>query len=134
MSTLIRRSFDVSHGSEGPKHDPYSYTEFSMFAEYADGNNKTVVVHHGLSEYVMVNGIVQRPSSTEELDLLLLQEVGITFSKLDRLAHKKEHPDRCPKCRSREFNCTGGFAGETIVFCVKCGSYISDNFSMSMIE
>jgi hypothetical protein len=40
----------VKHGSEGPAHDPYSYTEITFY--FTDEKRKPVIYHGGLSEWV----------------------------------------------------------------------------------
>lgn len=44
-------NFKVKHGSEGPSHDPYGYTEYSFTK---DGNS--YIVHIGLVQYIKING------------------------------------------------------------------------------
>jgi hypothetical protein len=40
----------VRRGSEGPEHDPYSYTEITFY--FTDPERKPVTIHQGLGEWV----------------------------------------------------------------------------------
>jgi hypothetical protein len=40
----------VKRGSEGPAHDPYSYTEITFY--FTDKNKKPVTIHRGLGEWL----------------------------------------------------------------------------------
>jgi hypothetical protein len=40
----------VKRGSEGPAHDPYSYTEITFY--FTDKNKKPVTIHQGLGDWL----------------------------------------------------------------------------------
>jgi hypothetical protein len=47
-------SIKVRRGSEGQKHDPYSFTEITFY--FTDVNKKPVIYHSGLCEWIKVGG------------------------------------------------------------------------------
>jgi hypothetical protein len=54
-------NFKVKGGNEGPKHDPYGYSEYSF--EY---RGRKYVVHMGLAQWIEVDG--KHISATEDVD------------------------------------------------------------------
>jgi len=95
----------VKQGAEGPRHDPYAYTE----VEFTKTDGTVVLCHMGLAEWIKVNGsrwiTPDNPHNTEEMFRDL---TGMTFSKAlhipyileDRLM--KKLPE---KARIAYYNC-----------------------------
>lgn len=121
---VIRRGFYSTHGSEGPRHDPYSYTEMSIFEEFDDGTKKDVTIHMGLAEWVEVeiDGDKLRTNMPYKSAVKTLKvHMGVTEKVLDKLEHYYWHgPDVCPHCRGPLVE-DGGFVGETFLSCINEG-------------
>ncbi len=71
--------FNVKHGTEGPTHDPYSYTEYTFVKD-----NKNFKIHLGLAQYIEVDG-KKIPAIGEDYDneeAFILKHTGITYNDL----------------------------------------------------
>lgn len=55
----------VRNGTEGPRHDPYSYTEITFVK--TDGTE--IVYHDGLAQWITVNGVKQPCDYDEHVGL-----------------------------------------------------------------
>lgn len=94
----------VKRGSEGPRHDPYSYTE----VHFTSTDEKTeIVCHLGLAEWLKVNGkkIVEQPANVEAEFRLI---TGMRFDKAERIPEILEHRRRmrmAPKEREQYDMC-----------------------------
>ena len=129
MTSIIRRT-----GTEGPKHDPYSYTEFTITRP--DG--RTAKVHMGLAMWVeyQVPGMpkaVRVDGYNGVMDEALRLSVGITYHEAEDALERMEQNSRRKHRAHGGTTTTHGFAGETMEFC-KCGELLSDDFHIGMIE
>jgi len=101
-------------GTEGPKHDPYSFTEYIVL-EHKSGHIRTVTIHRGLGDYVKLNGKCTKRS----MESLL----GVSENALARaFGRMTQAGRRCGKCGTydTERYLGGGYVGEGIYSC-KCG-------------
>jgi hypothetical protein len=75
----------VKHGSEGPQHDPYSYTEITFY--FTDKNKKPVTIHRGLGEWIHSAG--KRPLSPVPHDENACEKferlTGLSFRLAERI-------------------------------------------------
>lgn len=124
----------VRHGSEGPRHDPYSYTEYTV--ERASGD--VAVLHEGIGVWAKVNG---RKVDGDEIELLaeFFRAAGVNggVQQLQRIQRRiEEEPYRrhAARCGCREFKCQKGMPGETFYVCAKCGDIAGFEFDRSVIE
>jgi hypothetical protein len=144
MTHVTRKS-----GSEGPKHDPYSYEEFSV--EKDDG--RTAVLHLGLGEWLILNGKkktvddflpdpaemngirnawdVARQIASNRMFIAFEEVLGITLKSWTR-AEQKLH-SRCPKCKGHDLERVSGYPGETFLICSKCKEIVDSHFNEAAI-
>lgn len=127
--SVIGQRFVEKHGAEGPKHDPYSYSEQSITKKYRSGTFLKITVHRGLVEYIKIlknDGVLSMNSSLyfdiknenyPEADNFL-SLFGVKMKDFDTLS--KEYEDRCFKCGCKHSKADPGGFGYV---CVRCGNY-----------
>ena len=110
----------VKRGTEGPKHDPYGYTEYSFTTTFGED----VEVHVGLAEYVIINGLryINGLDALKTLHMTL-DEIEQVYS--DQFGH-------CQKCGSDNITGKAGFPGEVIFVC-ECGAIVDTAFNEAAI-
>jgi hypothetical protein len=118
----------IRHGSEGPRHDPYSFTEISYTQK-----GTTVMIHSGFECFVEYEGIRANLRTYEEvLEEFVFRSGGFTPEQLERFVQRAQ--SRCTKCGSKEIGSVAGFPGETLYQCCKCDNIIGGSFDRSAIE
>lgn len=124
----MNTNISITHGSEGPRHDPYSYTELTV----SKGNGWTTV-HRGLAEWVEHCG--ERTECTGMgmlLDNLFEDYTGLTIKQAERIVRKiHERPYREHR-KHGGFEWRSGFPGESLCIC-KCGHVVDSSFNESAI-
>lgn len=115
-------------GAEGPRHDPYGYTEI----EYVHGGDKTVW-HEGLGCWVEHNGIRTGPAGFDESVLAAEFKActGYTPWELERFLMRAR--ERCRYCGGRDFCSVAGFPGETLYVCTRCDKIGHGDFNLSAV-
>ena len=120
-------------GVEGPHHDPYEYQEF--VAKTPDG---VVRYHRGLAVWIKINGVDPEWPMTQDFDeyVALCEQrfelaAGFTLEQIERIHRKSK--ERCPKCGGKDFECTDGFPGESLIICASCGHTHDSMFCVSAI-
>ena len=123
MSHITQRT-----GTEGPRHDPYSYTEITVQRP----GKKTVTVHLGLMQFVQVGASAPVHMSYELLDQTFEALTGLTIKQAERALRRiEQQPYReHRKCGGYEY--TSGYPGETFCIC-KCGAHLDYSFNESAI-
>jgi len=114
-------------GSEGPRHDPYSYTELTVVQPHG-----TTVLHNGLGVWLKSDDHDVKPPSYlgHDEQEAWLRDTGFrtltnyTVEQLERMARKLK--SRC-KCGGKSFHSECGYPGETFDVCDSCGD-IHDSF------
>lgn len=136
-----RLCMSIRTGSEGPRHDPYSYTETTI---QTDGGE--VLIHEGLGEYVKVDGkMVELPSwlnglnwDTKEMverlwrEHIVEQITGYSRKQLDRIQRRLE--SHCKRCGGKRFHCEEGYPGESFTVCDTCNNVNNTYFYLSAVE
>lgn len=121
---------DVRHGIEGPKHDPYSFTEIT----YEKGNRK-VVIHQGLAEWIKVNGQkIDLQIGEDEIEMITQRETGYTPEELEKFWMNMKYPTKCRKCGCRRLKDAGGHIGESFTICTQCNEVIAYYFNHYAIQ
>lgn len=115
---VTKRQLSLSHGTEGPKHDPYSYAEMTM-----EINNCKVVGHFGLLEKTeLFEG--EKRILVIEGDGAIEMFAGVTKltpDEFEALYYKINGPKRrCPNCGGTKFSWSAGFVGESMQNCDNC--------------
>jgi hypothetical protein len=123
----------VKHGVEGPRYDPYSYTEVTM---HRDGRYATI--HSGLGTWMTYNDgrVVRKFDDPFKILRSKFEAVmGITPERARRIPDTiknrryKYHP-----CGIKHMHGAEGYPGESLVVCGKCGDVIDSSFDISAIE
>lgn len=124
MATITQRT-----GTEGPRHDPYSFTEWTVTL----AANREWHIHSGLICWVRLNG-EDTPVANDDIDEAL-QRSGCPLSlrQIEKLYRRIcEVPIRLHKAHGRP-SWADGYPGGTLLFC-PCGAVLDSNFNISAIE
>lgn len=113
---VTQRTLTVRHGNEGPRHDPYSYTELTMRVTKG-GRMRMYRLHYGLATFFERDGIRVKGASERRCLRLWQQSTGLTPGQFEAIYEKLTAcPSRCPGCHKR-LATHGGYVGEAIVYC-----------------
>lgn len=117
------RTISIVNGTEGPTHDPYSYTEISVKRK----GFPEITLHFGLAVW-MAYGKTRVPTEIPENMLWKMLEVhlGCTWASFQR-ALRKLH-SKCRVCGSLPCQEVAGYPGETFLLC-KNGHVIDSHFN-----
>jgi hypothetical protein len=72
----------IKRGSEGPEHDPYSFTEITFY--FTDPKRSKVVYHRGLGEWLKYDG-----QKYDESDVWLPSSIDYLFKHITGLSVRK---------------------------------------------
>lgn len=122
----------LARGSEGPRHDPYSYEELTV-----DGRNGETVIHIGLAVWI-TNDRMDLKVDDEKLVFDIFEKcVGVSFPAAMKAYHYvndvlpyKLHAMRC----DGRFNHGTGYPGESFNYCDKCNFVAGFHMDWSAIE
>ena len=121
-SPIIKRYSNVKHGVEGPEHDPYAFTEHTMYQEFTNGTKVEICLHLGLVSYLDVNET--RVDVDDSMDFKY-------FIRCVEQA-KFRRRTRCP-CGSRHITWRQGYPGEDLYLCDDCGALVDSEFGLSAV-
>ena len=116
---------EMKNGTEGPRHDPYSFTEFTFEGK------QVVMLHLGLAEWIQVDG-----KKLDVPDPVEMFKIFTTFSvhQFERAYRRLHGPkERCPHCGGKAFDWSSGFPGEALQICLKCDSVVYCDFNESAV-
>jgi hypothetical protein len=128
--SVVRRTLDYRTGTEGPKHDPYSFDEWTVTKQVQHGPVWEYILHTGLGVTLQVykdEELIQYWTDEEPTNLWLHFQnlTGIRVDHLEKVYQRLHGPHLfCDKCGSHELSWSEGFAGEQIQYCVKCNSIL----------
>lgn len=126
----------ISHGTEGPHHDPYSYEEITV-TRTSPHFTGSVTHHSGLSEWVQVESSKEMASClyVRESDRLFSLLAGVTPAQARRAVERsRERRIRRHPCGTRHLEWADGYPGETLLCCRKCGTILTGHFDRSAVE
>ena len=131
MQTLrtSRGTLEIRTGTEGPKHDPYSYTEYSV--TLLDG--RTITLHADLEKYLKVDDSIIDHGDYETLLRRFVQLTGIDPHQVEKY-HEKRPLGKCSKGGKHQATWEHGHPGEHLLICQKCGEILDSRFVRSEIE
>lgn len=124
-------SVTVRNGTEGPRHDPYSYVEYTVTRPGFD----TTIIHSGLDVWLQ-RGSERTNCTNVRIDMLnaMFEDAcGFTFKQIERIVRKAE------EARYRTHRSHGGvewhsgYPGETFCMCLGCGECIESTFNEGAI-
>ena len=125
---------ELRSGSEGPRHDPYGYEEWSITR--ADGRKVTVHIG-GLIEWVRYDdGRSKRQFDCADTNLLAKFEAcaGVSLHAVRRAysaakaRRVKYHP-----CGQKHIHWVLGYPGEELLACEQCGTIFDSEFNLSAV-
>lgn len=120
-------NISISTGSEGPRHDPYSYQEITV-----ERQALMVTAHYGLAVWLDIDRLVLHFSDSKALDEVFTATTGMTLAQAERAVRKlKELPYREHR-KHGGFEWADGFPGEALCFC-KCGHVVDSTFNAGAI-
>lgn len=125
----------VRNGTEGPRHDPYSFREYTV--ERPSGAK--AVLHVGLGTWAKVrwpDEYVEQEKWNEQRAIRIFERVaGVSLHVLEKALEEREaRKYRHHPCGRRNFEYARGFPGETFVVCKTCGEVIDSHFDRSAVE
>ena len=123
-------SVTIEYGEEGPKHDPYGWTEITVTRGLS-----TVTLHEGLDRWLRTP-TGETWGHYDEADGMLIERLfelyaGISISAARRAYDK--YRSKCRECGCRETKSVAGYPGETFELCVQCGAAVDYHFNESAI-
>lgn len=136
---LVKRKLDVDHGTEGPAHDPYAWTERSVETKHGTAPTLLITHHEGLLAWTKVQQVLDdgslhtlRETDDESFSYDLFKFcTGLDTYKFDR-AYNKIH-SRCECGYRGNGHYVDGYPGETFILCPKCGTVMDSLFDESAI-
>lgn len=123
-------SVTIEYGEEGPKHDPYGWTEITVDRP----NGVSVTIHYGLAEWVRTpegTKIDSRTNDPERIARIFTTYAGVTPQIAERAYQK--YRSKCRECGCPETESKAGYPGETFDVCVNCGAMVDYHFNESAI-
>lgn len=120
----------INHGTEGPHHDPYGYTEIVV-----EIRGITYEFHSGLGEWVKVCGIPTEGMDYEELVPFFKELTGYFPHEWEKFYYTLQQRKRstCKHCGSRKIQELRGYPGETLFCCGDCKEILDCEFTNSGI-
>ncbi len=122
---VVRRT-----GTEGPRHDPYAWTELQV-----ENKSGTHTLHEGfVTWYEGADGVRHDQRNWTEDDLMRMfeRDAGFSISQIERIARKLH--SRCAHCGSHDFTSEEGYPGESFDVCCNCGHVQNCSMDYSAIE
>lgn len=139
------RVFHVCTGTEGPRHDPYSYTEYTIERK----GHASVTYHCGLGEWISMGKrrLGRLPNKAElalpwqDCERAFSRRLRATFARYSGGLTPEQLEDchrrirsRCNACGCRHTKAERGYPGETLYVCVQCNNVVDSDFDRSAIE
>ena len=119
QTVVTHRTLDKKSGSEGPRHDPYSYSEYIVHL-----NEETYILHLGLENYFKIDKVTM--AYDQQAVDCFYRKTGFTLHSFDESYYRKR--SQC-SCGSRDIEAQSGFPGETMYVCVKCKKIVDCDFN-----
>jgi len=143
MKLLTERRLSTNRGSEGPRHDPYGYEEYTVCTKFENGEEKCITMHSGLGMWLKIDG--------EKIDHGTINMWGEHYNEGERfLSEMFENLTGIPLCKfhkymdeilnhkiccpKRELEWVRGFPGEHLLICTNCHAIADSQFVRSEIE
>lgn len=116
-------------GTEGPKHDPYHYEEWTV--ETTGG--VTIIGHFGLMEWVKVDEVIKVRG--EGAVKVFEAFVGMSMYKMQKAYDKVHSFKECPQCHSPKYlEWQEGHPGESLLCCTRCKIILTSEVNLSEVE
>jgi hypothetical protein len=116
-------------GEEGPKHDPYGYTEYSCTVD-----DQLITLHIGLAEWLQVGAGSKKFHENENH---FADGIVAEFKRITGLdPYGEEERDNNPQCSQHpdaEVLGVSGMPGETFAQCSVCKAILNSYFNEAAI-
>ena len=131
-------SISFNRGTEGPRHDPYSYEEVIVERK----GREDITLHAGLGVWMTIGGArISASFSMVEREVMdrFVELVGYKPDQLRRFAQRayaarvKQQHASC-KHHGNATRSVTGYPGETFEVCLDCGQIVDSHFNRSAIE
>ena len=124
----------VTEGTEGPFHDPYSYTEYSF-----EFGSVSLFIHLGLGESIKVisskDEFEYEYTGYEEVKKIFTKYVNRSLETfMEQVQKELCPPEVCPNCKSEALEWIEGFPGESLLQCQQCKEIVDSKANLSAIE
>ena len=127
----------TKRGSEGPRHDPYSWTEIAVHR-----SDCTVTFHEGLGCYVDVQGGLQHDrlwmtsdDSRARVEAHFERFAGVSVKTAQRAYDEfRARKVRYHACGPKHLGWVAGYPGEDLLFCANCKTILDATFDLSAVE
>ena len=122
----------VRMGEEGPKHDPYSFTEYET-----DVNGHRTVFHFGaLGSWLKIGHNTKiffdhQNHFPHSVQVEFERLVGRTIESID---DELNRPPVCPDHPEADTISQAGYPGESFECCSVCGKVVDTHFNRSAVE
>ena len=117
----------IHTGTEGPRHDPYSYTEITVRLP----RKAPVTIHYGLGEWLRIGNDAQHDIHGYS-DQVLRTLTGYSITQAERIVRKAREADYRLHKAHGGYHWSSGFPGESLCFC-RCGNVIDSTFDEGAI-
>lgn len=128
MNVISASSIELRTGTEGPRHDPYSYDEWTL-----SRGARTWKIHDGLASWVKLNDVlVESPAGGELDDALKASGCPLSLRELRKYYERiRTTPLKLHKAHGGA-RWAEGFPGEELLIC-KCGAVLDSTFDLGAI-
>lgn len=123
---------ELRRGTEGPRHDPYSYTEVTVVRDSSPWFQGQVTYHDGLDEWVRVDRnrpIRERPRE------MFQRLAGVSPETAENSYREfRDRKIRYHACGQQHLRWVSGFPGEKLLWCERCRHILDGTFNKSAVE
>lgn len=115
----------LNTGTEGPRHDPYSYTEWTI-----ERHGIKTVLHLGLGEWLQQNDYPVLDSNNSKANLVELFEkcAGVSLKTCAKVMQRI-----LPCCANPKLVEVEGYPGESMVYCQSCDKVVDVDFDENAV-
>ena len=135
-------NFETKSGTEGPRHDPYSYEEFIVavqpdyrvtfhigFSTWVEEFSKNAPVETVRHEFL---GIMDSNAILRAAEAKFEELVGYSIQQCARFKDRLKKSRQC-LCSKKHWEWVDGYPGESLLLCRQCGHVNDYSFNMSAI-
>jgi len=117
-------SISIRTGSEGPKYDPYSFTEYTV-----ERRNNKVTLHLGLAvwfrdQFKTLSDQITEQEAVERFERF----AGISLKTFEHAMHRV-----IPCCDNPDIRWWAGYPGEEIAQCENCKKVVDSSFDIGAV-
>lgn len=123
LARLVDGFISFRTGTEGSRHDPYSYAETTVKRKGME-----VTVHEGLDYWLKVEGRKVLSSCNDVTKAFVFEQLcGYPPERIPEFIQRANR--RCKNCGSRHSHSDPGYLGEELYVCDGCGNITGSSFT-----